>query len=106
VNLTWVYRIAMHKAVDAARRKRRSAKEIGLLLAEAAPVHDRMHPELPSLLHSCVAGLPDPLRRLYFLRFEAGLSQRETAERLGLSRKSVRGTERRCIEMINGTRPR
>jgi RNA polymerase sigma factor (sigma-70 family) len=96
INATWIFHTAAHKAIDILRQRR----------AASLPIDDNVstaperQAELLHLLHARVDGLPKHLREFYALRFEQGLSQRETAAELGLLRGSVRCLDRKCIRQI------
>lgn len=98
INATWIFHTAAHKAIDILRQRR----------AERLPIEDRVpassgrQTELLHLLHARVDGLPLRLRQFYELRFELGLSQRETARELGLLRGFVRSLDQKCLMRIRG----
>ena len=98
VNATWIFHTAAHKAVDILRQRR----------AALLPIDDRdatapeKQTELLHLLHARVEALPKYLRQFYALRFEQGLSQRETARELRLLRGFVRSLDQECITRIRG----
>lgn len=104
VNTTWVFHTANHKAVDALARNRRTRLAgKGEALLRDAPKGDDL--ELSHLLHSRMTRLPERLRRFYLLRYREGLSQRETGQRMGLCRSSVRWLERQCLRSVKGRLP-
>lgn len=101
VNATWLFHTANHKAVDllTARNKRRVRERDSSQLNRS---NDTADSEVAHLLSCKVARLPEKLRAFYVLRYREGLTQRETARRLGLGRSSVRWLELRCLRMIRG----
>jgi RNA polymerase sigma factor (sigma-70 family) len=90
----WIVGTAAHKAIDLLRRTiSRSGNEKAC--ARAADPHEKAL-ELEYLLHSRVAGLSEPLRDLYELHYAQGLTEREIAVVLEVSRGSVRWLDSRC----------
>jgi RNA polymerase sigma factor (sigma-70 family) len=98
VNATWVFRTAMHKGIDMWRQTRRAQT---LQVAKPRPAYEG-DSELRHLLHARASALPRYLRALYELRFEQGLSQRQTAVELGIRRASVRSLDHRCLDFLFG----
>jgi DNA-directed RNA polymerase specialized sigma24 family protein len=100
VNTTWILHTAQHKGSDVLRRRQR-AREISFSGDCSIPSNPR-DPELLRLLRARAAVLPPPLKEFYFLRYRAGLSERQIADRLGLCRGSVRWLERRFVRSVGG----
>jgi RNA polymerase sigma factor (sigma-70 family) len=91
INSTWVFQTASHKAIDLKRRAvSRGRKPATGVLPEAADS------ELIHLLRARASGLSGALQIFYTFRYVEGLSEREIAKRMGISRSSVRWMERRC----------
>ncbi len=75
---------------------------------EGSPLEDFLGREEPGygvfedrdLVHSLLARLPGEERDLLAMRYTEGLTQREAAERLGVSQMTVSRTERRVLEKI------
>jgi RNA polymerase sigma-70 factor (ECF subfamily) len=89
--------IVRNVVIDAFRRL---AKEAGTFVAEReddppAPASDLEAEELGRLLVGALNGLEAADRELYEIRFTRGLSQREAARALGLSRIQIRRRENR-----------
>src|SRR4030095_5014490 len=101
VNPTWILHTAQHKASDLLRKRRSRAREISFSGDSSIPSQPR-DPELLRLLRARVDVLPPRLKEFYFLRYRAGLSERQIAVRLGLCRASVRHLERRCVRSVGG----
>lgn len=73
------------------------AEELLERAVEAAPEDPEtaaLRSEAKALVRAFVAELPDADRKLLELRYREGLSERATAERLGIGRQSVRTRER------------
>lgn len=101
VNATWVFHAATNKAQDLLRQRKRRARETSFS-PDYQSVACTLNPELLRLLRARVALLPPRLREFYFLRYRAGYSERQIAERLGLCRSSIRCMERRCLRIVAG----
>lgn len=97
---SWVRQTVTHKAVDLLRRNGRHQAGDRALAHLARPT-DR-DPELEPLLHARVAELPERLRTFYALHYEAGLSERETATRMGVCRASIRWLDHQCRRQLLG----
>jgi RNA polymerase sigma factor (sigma-70 family) len=104
VNPTWILHTAQHKGSDLLRTRRARAREISFSGDSSIPPNPR-DPELLRLLRARVDVLPPRLKEFYFLRYRAGLSERQIADRLGLCRGSVRHLERRCVRSVGGRLP-
>jgi RNA polymerase sigma factor (sigma-70 family) len=101
VNPTWILHTAQHKGSDLLRTRRNRAREISFSRDCSIPTNPR-DPELLRLLRARADVLPPRLKEFYFLRYRAGLSERQIADRLGLCRGSVRWLERRCVRSVGG----
>jgi RNA polymerase sigma factor (sigma-70 family) len=96
----WIVGTAAHKAIDLLRNTiRRSGTEKACV--RAADSHEKAL-ELEYLLHSRVAELPEPLRDFYELHYGLGLTEREIAVVLEVSRGSVRLLNSRCRRALTG----
>jgi RNA polymerase sigma factor (sigma-70 family) len=100
VNPTWILHTAQHKGSDLLRTRRERGREISFSGDSSIP--SPRDPELLRLLRARAAVLPPRLKEFYFLRYRAGLSERQIADRLGLCRGSVRCLERRCVKSVKG----
>src|SRR5262245_4874922 len=101
VNVSWIFRMAEHKAADywrIARRERGCASDV-VDSHEPQPGGDA---ELLHLLRAKAAIPPSALRRFYTLRYEEGRSEREIAACLGLCRGSIRWMDEKCRRSLQG----
>jgi RNA polymerase sigma factor (sigma-70 family) len=95
VNTTWIFHTAEHKAIDIWKQSLSPAIEDHLRAPD--PRGSTGDPELAHLVRARAASLSGPLREFYALRYEQGLSERIIAERMQVSRSSVRWMEHRCL---------
>jgi DNA-directed RNA polymerase specialized sigma24 family protein len=101
VNATWILHTAQHKGSDLLRMMRERGREVSFSGDSSIP-GNHPDPELMRLLRARAAMLPPRLKEFYFLRYRAGLSERQIADRLGLCRGSIRCLERRCVRSVKG----
>jgi len=94
LNHTFVFRTAIHKAVDIVRQRLRGDR--------AAPrkTNSIADEELLHLLRSRLSLLPRPLQVFYALRYEQGLTLSEISGLLGCGRGSVRWMESRTQKLL------
>lgn len=93
--------IARNAARDFVRRRRREVPSAVLPDRAPDPPDTQLSPEDREFLIECVRTLaPGPLRRLYQLRFEGGLSQFAAAGVLGISRQRLRTLENRLHQVL------
>ncbi len=97
INASWVFHTAEHKVVDLKRRSQIGELDLNPNRRFSS---DEPDPELLHLLRARAAALPAPLRKFYSLRYEQGLSQRETARHMGVGRKSIRLMDARCLHFL------
>jgi DNA-directed RNA polymerase specialized sigma24 family protein len=97
INASWVFHTAVHKAVDLQRQSHHSSAELD---KNQAVAHESQDPELVHLLRARAASLPGPLIEFYVLRYELGLSLRETARRMGVRLGSIRLMDLRCLHFL------
>jgi RNA polymerase sigma factor (sigma-70 family) len=88
VSASLVLRIARNKVIDLIRRRVRRRTRDRLAAIAALPREEDA--ELRHLLNAQVEALPDRLLRFYKLHYLQGLSERQTARALGISRASMR----------------
>jgi RNA polymerase sigma factor CnrH len=90
--------IACNLCIDMERQRTRTGRAVPLDGVELAAGGDEQErPEATVALGAYLAGLPLELRRLYEARYERGLSQREAAAALAITRRNVRTLEARLL---------
>ena len=108
---TWIYRIAVTKALDAERRKKAKKRFSGLLTffgaGEESEAAHFYHPgvqvenkERAAILFKAVSALPKNQRIAFLLIRTEGLSYGETADIMKLSVKSVEALMQRAKENL------
>ncbi len=108
----YLYRLARNLALDHATADRRRAEvlaeaaELLLFSAEAVP-EERSHIARDQLHHIAmtIAGLPERTQQIFALSRLEGLSQRDVADRLGISRPTVEKHLRYAFDAIMALRP-
>jgi DNA-directed RNA polymerase specialized sigma24 family protein len=98
VNAAWIFHTAEHKAIDIGRQS--WTRPVNPYPGTPDPARETRDPELVHLVRARAASLPGSLRRFYDLRYEQGLSERVIAERMRVSRSSVRWMEHRCFRVM------
>ena len=101
----WLFRIAHHLAIDAARRRRETVPWDGLpeALHPAAAADleaDILRQEAVAHLRTCLARIAPEKRELLALRFAARLSAREIAAVVGKSEAAVQKQIARTIQNL------
>jgi RNA polymerase sigma-70 factor, ECF subfamily len=97
----YLYAIARNAVVDRARRTRRelptSWRELERFRDEELEPNDARSPwsdeETIAVVRDYLAALSDDLKRVHQARYVEGASQREAADRLGISRQNLRTLE-------------
>ena len=74
-----------------------------LSLSQTSPSEAASRRELIVLLADALADLPDPEAEVIWLRHADGLSFEAIGDRLGLSRKSIRGVWARGLKVLKRT---
>ena len=74
--------------------------QLGLMSPEASPEEETIHREELRELGAALASLPSTWREAFTLRRVSGLSQRETAEKLHISEKTVEKYMAKSIEFL------
>ncbi len=96
----WIYRIARNAVVDYYRRPH-AGLELPEDLAAAEDEDDyKMERELASSLRAMVEQLPEDYRQALVLTVFEGLTQKEVAERLGLSLSGAKSRVQRARERL------
>lgn len=88
---TWIYRILVTRAIDAARR-RRPAGELPAAVAcsAAGPADDAASHDLERAIRDAIAELPPAQRTVLLLRTDHGMSYEEISYVMGTGRDAVR----------------
>jgi RNA polymerase sigma-70 factor (ECF subfamily) len=98
----WIYQIARNLIIDHYRRRRELSEIPENLPAEPdMPEHDPQA-ELALSLKETLAELPQPYRQALVMTEYEGLSQKEMAERLGISLSGAKSRVQRAREMLRG----
>jgi RNA polymerase sigma factor (sigma-70 family) len=84
---SWLFAIAVHKAIDGRRDEVRAPEPVAALDSLATTVEPASHDDA---LWSAVRSLPDKQRRAVSLRYLADLSHREIGEVMGTTEASAR----------------
>jgi RNA polymerase sigma-70 factor (ECF subfamily) len=95
---SWIYQIARHRLTDYYRRQRPviSLEEVDLdIFLEEVP-EDDVQAELAPSVAAMVNALPEPYREALVLTDYQGLSQRDLADRLGLSSSGAKSRVQRA----------
>jgi RNA polymerase sigma-70 factor (ECF subfamily) len=101
----WVYRIAEHVLIDAARARSKQPVGAAEVIPDlSVPSDERSIEELQVALGECialfVARLPSPYREAITLTELEGLTQREAAEMLGISLSGMKSRVQRGRDKI------
>jgi RNA polymerase sigma-70 factor (ECF subfamily) len=97
---SWIYQIARNSITDYYRSRRKLVE-----LAADLPVEDEHHEEdasesLAPSIQEIVQALPDPYREALILTEYQGLSQKELADRLGISLSGAKSRVQRARQKI------
>ena len=96
----WVYQIARHTIVDYYRARRPAAALPESLTAPDDPCVDNAECQLAGSLSAMIDDLPEKYRQALNLTMYEGLTQQETAERLGLSLSGAKSRVQRAREKL------
>ncbi len=98
---SWMYQIARNAIADYYREQKAIVELPRLLLAPEEPVfEDEVIRDLIPSVKAMVEGLPDTYREALILTEYEGLTQRELAERLGLSLSGAKSRVQRAREKL------
>lgn len=102
VNATWIFKVVASRVMDHLRK--RGACEPEFISSVAAALHQApiVDAELAYLLAARASTLPARILHYYRLRYGQGLSEREVATSMHVSRSSVRWLDRRCRQALTG----
>jgi RNA polymerase sigma factor (sigma-70 family) len=85
----WLHQVARHKSIDLVRREtRRKSREDGAAYQTNAELDPTWAEILPYVDHA-LSALPETLKIVILLHYFDGLSQKDVAERLGISQATV-----------------
>jgi RNA polymerase sigma-70 factor, ECF subfamily len=96
---SWIFQIARNSIVDQYRRRRAVAGLDDLLVEEEFEVEDTAI-TLAGCLREAVDSLPEPYREALILTEYAGLSQKELAQRLGISFSGAKSRVQRARQKV------
>jgi RNA polymerase sigma-70 factor, ECF subfamily len=96
---SWLYQVARNSITDYYRSGRRLAPLTELILAEPRPEESAAE-SLAPYIRQVVETLPEPYREALVLTEYQGLSQKELAERLGLSFSGAKSRVQRAREKV------
>jgi RNA polymerase sigma-70 factor (ECF subfamily) len=96
----WIYQIARHLIIDHYRRRREMVEIPESLPAEADLPEEDPEAELALSLRGVVDALPTPYRQALILTEYQGLTQKELAERLGISLSGAKSRVQRAREKM------
>lgn len=100
--LFWLRRVATHRAIDAAR-KRKAKAETSLEETDEPTVLERMHDSfLSSYLQRMVASLPEKQRSVIVLRYQEELELEEIARVLSMNVSTVKTQISRALDLLRG----
>jgi RNA polymerase sigma-70 factor (ECF subfamily) len=97
----WLYQITRNAVIDHYRARRPSAELPADLAAPATEGGRAAREELAGCLGPLVQALPEPYRDAVVLSELRGLTQRETARRLGLSLSGAKSRVQRARQMLH-----
>jgi RNA polymerase sigma-70 factor, ECF subfamily len=96
---SWMYQIARNKIIDT-YRARRELGELSETIAEEALVEESPAEDLTAHVRKLVQTLPEAYREAILLTEYEGLSQKELAERLGISFSGAKSRVQRARQKI------
>ena len=100
--VSWLRRVAMHRAIDQSRR-RKLRPRIGLEDAPEPSVQPGVaDPLLTERLQKVVASLPERARAIVVLRYQEELEPAEIAESLGIPVGTVKSSLHRSLAWLRG----
>ncbi|HEX3765230.1 MAG TPA: sigma-70 family RNA polymerase sigma factor [Kofleriaceae bacterium] len=103
---TWLFGIARHRVLDAAKRRRRSRADLdaeaGVSLPDPRPpAGDRLDDaQLQATLASCLTELEEPGRTAVLLRYQQGLTYEEMAEICGEKPGTLQARVTRAVRKL------
>jgi RNA polymerase sigma-70 factor (ECF subfamily) len=103
---TWLFGIARHRVLDAAKRRRRARAHLdvaaGAVLPDArpSPGDGLDDAELQAALVTCLAALDPPIRAAVLLRYQQGLTYEEMAEICGEKAGTLQARVSRALRKL------
>lgn len=104
---SFLFQVARHIALDLLRHGKRAKTDslgdlssLDVMTEEASPLDVLSQREKISLVVSALLTLPDRCRQIFILRKFEGVSQREIAERLGISERTVESQITRGMKLF------
>ena len=98
----WLRRVATHRAIDAAR-KRKTQAETSLEETDEPTVLERVHDSfLASYLKRMVASLPEKQRSVIVLRYQEEMELEEIAKVLDMNVSTVKTQIGRALDLLRG----
>lgn len=98
----WLRKVATHRAIDAARRRKVKA-ETSLEETDEPTVLERVHDSfLSSYLQRMVASLPEKQRSVIVLRYQEDMELEEIAKILSMNVSTVKTQISRALELLRG----
>lgn len=96
----WLHRVACHRSIDRARRRRRQTVLSLDDAPEPATVAPPEDPLLRERLRRLVQSLPEKPRMALILRYQEGLTVREIAEAMGMPVNSAKSSLERALALL------
>jgi RNA polymerase sigma-70 factor (ECF subfamily) len=103
---TWLFGIARHRVLDAAKRRRRTRAHLDVTASADLP-DPRSSPgeglddaQLQTALVSCLAALDEPIRAAVLLRYQQGLTYEEMAEICGEKAGTLQARVSRALRKL------
>jgi RNA polymerase sigma-70 factor (ECF subfamily) len=98
----WVFQVARNCLIDTYRRKKKTESLVEFAVEDEHPEKGAAE-ELASYLHEIVLELPEPYREALILTEYQGLSQRDLAERQGISLSGAKSRVQRARLKVKET---
>ena len=96
---SWIYLIARNAIIDHYRTRKETVEVPETLIAEAEPESDEAE-ELEAAFRRMIYSLPEPYRKALVLTEFDGLTQKQLAERLGISISGAKSRVQRGREQL------
>lgn len=97
----WLRRVACHRSIDYSRRNRMSAAEVSWeKLPEPRQAASESDPMMSRRLRQLVAALPEKMRMVVILRYQADAALEEIADAMGIPLNTVKSTLHRAHAIL------